>query len=75
MMGTGRDWPVPVIKGTETRMDRLDSAQNTPQDAEKINEEILADNDPTSEAGSTGEESTFNAQSTGPDAHAQEQPQ
>ncbi len=30
----------------ETGMDRLDSAQNTPQDAEQIDEEILADNDP-----------------------------
>ncbi|MGB7983438.1 MAG: hypothetical protein WCF36_21885 [Candidatus Nanopelagicales bacterium] len=57
-------------------MDRLDSAQNTPQDAEKIDEEILADNDPSTEDGAVDEDGTFNAQpQVVPDDRAPEQPE
>ena len=50
-------WPVGVgagrqpLHGIGDTMDRLDSAQNTPQDAEDIAERILEDSDPASDQG------------------------
>ncbi len=55
-------------------MDRLDSAQNTPQDAHKIDDEIIEDNDPATDEGAPDAQSTFNAQPV-TDDHPEQEPE